>query len=462
MVVSVLSRVSGVTVVLMTALVGGFVGCSPTTAGTEEASAELVSFPAEAFASAPVLPGYGVTSAPIATSAAAWGVVAFDGKAGDEIITFVQSMTEGKGPRSYLVEQREDGEYVSIFTGSWGLPSGGHEPSVSYVRTKLARTQRYWVVFRENDREDATFAATVDLESSVPTACNGEPLLTKQIAERTPQGSAPTLTVTGRVQTLIRRCNAAAGCGDIAAFLVPDREVTFKRAADGHWTTTGSFELDHDRTTGKLRGTKTMTTAEVEHVPVDITGIATTGCVAAWGKATAPVDDTTYDLVETRFFALTPPSAPRVPVPDEPPAPGCEESTLLGDEELLGHFWPGTGYLPLGSGTVEEASQVCDPDTGCAPWSSRSLSDAPTIAAELRATSASTLAVSFRTASQTFPNASIDDGHVTVGHDLFGRGESALTGRIGPTHLVVKETKAFVRGNTRQRRHACFTVPPVP
>jgi hypothetical protein len=430
--------------------------------GVDDAAAELVDFPAAAFASPVVLPGYGVTSAPIATSRTTWGIVAFDGRAGDEIITVIHSVTEGKGPRSYLVEKREDGAFVSIFTGSWGLPSGGLDPTISYVRTKLARTQRYYLAFRENDREDASFTATVDLESALPPVCDGDPLLDKQIAERTPQGETPSVTIEGRIQTLVRRCNAAAGCGDIAAFVVPDRKITFTRGEGGHWSTTGVLSLDHDRATGKLRGTKMMTTADVVHVPVDLTGVATTGCVAVWGKATAPVDDTTYDHVEMRFIGLTPPPSPRTSVPTEPPSPSCEGATTLADEELLGHFWPGTGYLPLGSGTVEEASQVCDPDTGCKPWSVTGLSAFPSIAAELRATSASTLAVSFRTSSQTFPSAPIDDGVVTVHHDLFGRGEVALTGSISPTSLVVKETKVFTRGNSRQRRHACFSLPPPP
>src|SRR5262249_26347551 len=131
---------------------------------TDDVANELIAFPADAFQDAPILQSYGMITTPIRTTATQWGVVGWNANAGDEIIATVTATSPGNGPRAYLVEKREDGRYVSIFTASWGRPEGGLDRSSAYVRTKLQRTQTYYLVFRENNHHDASFIAAVDLE----------------------------------------------------------------------------------------------------------------------------------------------------------------------------------------------------------------------------------------------------------------------------------------------------------
>ena len=80
---------------------------APADETTDESTSDLVQFPAAAFAGAPVLT-YGATSAPIAYTSGSWGVIRWNGTAGDDFIATVTATTADRTPRAYLVEKRAD------------------------------------------------------------------------------------------------------------------------------------------------------------------------------------------------------------------------------------------------------------------------------------------------------------------------------------------------------------------
>ena len=155
-------------------------GCSTATSDepVDQASSDLVQFPAAAFAGAPVLT-YGATSAPIVYTNGSWGVIQWSGTAGDDFVATVTATTADRIPRAYLVEQRADGKYAAILSGTSSVDG--------LVKAKLDKTQTYFIVFREYSRRNATFTVKLDRAGSLPAACSGTPLLEQGIIDRTPQ-----------------------------------------------------------------------------------------------------------------------------------------------------------------------------------------------------------------------------------------------------------------------------------
>ena len=162
-----------------------FAACSATTANesTDEATSDLVQFPAAAFAAAPVLT-YGATSAPIAYTPGGWGVIRWNGNAGDEFIATVTATTADRTPRAYLVEKRADGKYTAILSGTSSVDG--------LVRAKLANTQE--VLHRlpriQPSRRHLHGEARTTPGRSPPRA-RGTPLLEQGIIDRTPQAGIP-------------------------------------------------------------------------------------------------------------------------------------------------------------------------------------------------------------------------------------------------------------------------------
>jgi len=427
---------------------------------TDESTSDLVQFPAAAFAGAPVLT-YGATSAPIAYTSGNWGVIRWNGTAGDEFIATVTATTADRTPRAYLVEKRTDGKYAAILSGTSSVDG--------LVRAKLANTQEYFIVFREYSRRAATFTVKLEQAGALPAACSGTPLLEQGIVDRTPQAEVPALNATGVYETSIRRCNVATGCADPVKQSNPNAAMSMtKRASDGKWVITSPFSADHDGTTGALNGTANVTADDGRSIPVVLTGAATTGCVSVAGGGRSTIDPITYYDVQVTFRATTPPVAPRTPQPATPPPTECDPEALIPDEDLLSRFPRGSASVVLGQAYINEDQQYCHPQTGCRPWS-RSQASINGGARYVQATAvvlgASSLGVKFYNSyngniAATMP---VEDGTLTVSTDLLIRGGNvANTATVSDAHLQIKETNVFANGDTKMRRYVCIPIPPHP
>jgi hypothetical protein len=426
---------------------------------TDEATSDLVQFPAAAFAGAPVLT-YGATSAPIAYTSGSWGVIRWNGTSGDDFIATVTATTADRTPRAYLVEQRPDGKYAAILSGTSSVDG--------LVRAKLAKTQQYFIVFREYSRRVATFTVKLEKAGSLPAACSGTPLLEQGIIDRTPQAENPALNATGVYETSIRRCNVATGCADPVKQSNPNANMSMNKRADGKWVIGSPFSAEHDGTTGALTGSANVTADDGRTIPVALTGAATTGCVSASGGGRSEIDAITYYDVQVTFRATTPPVAVRTPQPATPPPTECDPEALITDEDLLSRFPRGTSSVVLGSANIEEDQQYCHPQTGCRPWT-RSVATINGGQRYVQATAvvlgASSLGLKFYNSSQgniaaTMP---VEDGTVTVTSDLLLRGNAiANIATVSDAHLQIKETNVFASGDTKLRRYVCIPIPPHP
>jgi hypothetical protein len=441
--------------------VPAFAACSATTANenTDEATSDLVQFPAAAFAAAPVLT-YGATSAPIAYTPGGWGVIRWSGTAGDDFIATVTATTADRTPRAYLVEQSPDGKYVAILSGTSSVDG--------LVKAKLAKTQDYFIVFREYSRRVATFTVKLEQAGSLPAACSGTPLLEQGIIDRTPQAQNPALNATGDYETSIRRCNVATGCADPVKGSNLNAGMSMTKRADGKWVIQSPFSAEHDGTTGALTGTANVTADDGRSIPVALTGAATTGCVSVSGGGRSEIDAITYYDVQVTFRATTPPVAARTPQPLTPPPTECDPEAIIPDEDLLARFPRGTASVLLGQANISEDSQYCHPQTGCQPWT-RSVANINGGARYVQATAvvlgASSLGVQFYNSYQGNISGAmaVQDGTLTVTSDLLIRGGNvANTATVSDAHLQVKETATFVSGAYKLRRYVCIPIPPHP
>ncbi len=426
---------------------------------TDESTSDLVQFPAGAFASAPVLT-YGATSAPIAYTPGDWGVIRWNGTAGDEFIATVLATTADRTPRAYLVEKHPDGKYVAILSGTSSVDG--------LVRAKLANTQEYFIVFREYSRRAATFTVKLEQAGALPAACTGTPLLEQDIVDRTPQAQDPGLTATGVYETSIRRCNVATGCADPIKQSNPNAAIAMSKRSDGKWVIGSPFAAVHDGTTGALIGTANVTADDGRTISVALTGAATTGCVSVAGGGRSEIDAITYYDVQVTFRATTPPVAARTAQPATPPPTECDGEAIIPDEDLLSRFPRGSASVTLGTGNFMEDQQYCHPQTGCRPWT-RALATIGGSARYLQATAvvlgSSSLGVNFYNnwTGAIAGTTTVNDGTLNITADLLARGSNlAQTGTVSDAHLQVKETTLFVQGSYKYRRYACIAIPPHP
>jgi hypothetical protein len=437
-----------------------FAACTAPTGqeNTDEATSDLVQFPAASFAGAPVLT-YGATSAAIATTSGTWGVVRWNGTTGDEFIATVTATTADRTARAYLVEKRADGKYVSILSGTSSVDG--------LVRAKLAKTQEYFIVFREYSRRVASFTVKLEQAGSLPTACSGTPLLEQGIIDRTPQAENPALNATGLYETSVRRCNVATGCADPVKQSNPAAAMTMAKRADGKWVINNPFSVEHDGTTGALTGTANVRADDGRNVPVALTGAATTGCVSVSGGGRSEIDAITYYDVQVTYRATTPPVAARTPQPATPPPTECDGQALIPDEDLLARFPRGTASVVLGSANIQEDQQYCHPQTGCRAWT-RSVANINGGARSVQATAvvlgSSSLGVTFYNSYQgnIAATMALEDGTLAVTSDLLIRGNVANTATVSDTHLQIKETATFASGDYKFRRYVCIPIPPHP
>jgi hypothetical protein len=437
--------------------------CSTSSAGgdepTDEATSDLVQFPAAAFGAAPVLT-YGATSAPIVYTNGNWGVIRWNGTAGDDFVATVAATTPDRTPRAYLVEKRPDGKFVAILSGTSSVDG--------LVRAKLAKTQEYFIVFREFSRRNATFTVKLDLAGALPAACSGTPLLENGIIDRTPQAENPALNVTGVWETSIRRCNVATGCADPVKQRNENAALAMTKRNDGKWVIGTYFSAEHDGTTGELNGSATVTADDGRGILVALTGAATTGCLSVSGSGRNEIDAVTYYDVSVTYRASTPAVAARTPYPATPPDTECDGQALIPDEDLLSRFPRGTASVQLGQQTIYEDQQYCHPQTGCRPWT-RGPANILGGQRYLRATAvvlgADSLGVQFwNSYNQTSSaNMAVADGTIAVTTDQLLRGGAAANvSSVSDTHLQVKESAPFTQGAYKYRRYVCIPILPHP
>ncbi len=437
-----------------------FAACSATTAqeNTDEASSDLVQFPAAAFAAAPLLT-YGATSAAIATTSGTWGVIRWNGTAGDDFVATVSATTADRTARAYLVEKRADGKYVSILSGTSSVDG--------LVRAKLASTQPYFIVFREYSRRVASFTVKLEQAGALPAACAGTPLLEQGIIDRTPQAENPALNAPGVYETSIRRCNVATGCADPVKVSNPNASISMQKRADGKWVISSPFSVEHDGTTGALTGSANVTADDGRSINVVLTGAATTGCVSVSGGGRSTIDPITYYDVQVTYRATTPPVAARTPQPATPPATECDPEALIPDEDLLARFPRGSASVVLGQAYISEDQQYCHPQTGCRPWT-RSVANINGGQRYVQATAvvlgSSSLGVKFYNSQQgaIATTMVLEDGTLAVTSDLLIRGNIANTATVSDAHLQIKETNVFASGDYKLRRYVCIPIPPHP
>lgn len=417
-----------------------------------EAASDLVQFPAASFTGAPAL-AYGETSDPIATTRTKWGVIRFEGTEGDDFVATVASTTPDRLPRAYLVEKRSDGKYVAILSGT--------SSADGLVRAKLEKTQRYYVVFRDYSRRNATFTAKIDKAGGLPAQCTGAPLLNQGFVERTPQAQNPGLTVTGEYKSTIRRCNVATGCADPVVTNNANGQLSFSRRNDGKWLASGLLSAEHDGATGELTGTVNVRADDGRNIPVAVKGAATTSCISLSGRTRNAIDAITYYDVEVTYEATTPPAAPRTAHPADPPAAECDGQDEITDEEVLARFPRGAASVNLGQANVQEDSQYCHPETGCRPWARATLNFG--LRATAQVLGASSLGVSFYNTywGNTSPTFALEDGTIAITSDVLKR-DVANTASISDTHLLVKETNTYTNGTTKYRRYVCIPIPAHP
>ena len=417
-------------------------------------SAALVQFPADVFAGAPQL-AYGATSAPINYSRAAkWGVVRFNGTAGDNIVAKVSPTTADRLARAYLVERR-DGKYLAILSGTNSVDG--------LVKAQLDATQEYFIVFRDYSRRNATFTVGLERAGSLPASCAGTPLLEQGIVDRTLQAQLPSISAKGEFESSIRRCNVATGCAAPVKQTVPQAAYTMTKRADAKWVlTTSGITALHDGTTGELKGTLPVRADDGRTITVNLTGAATTGCLSLSGRDRAEIDAITYYDVDVTFRAITPPVAERVAYPAVPPAADCEGQAVIPDEELLARFAPGAATAALGTAYVMEDQQYCHPQTGCRPWTR--VANVGRLTATAKVVSRDQLGMTFtnNVTNATSATFLVDDGIIKVTSDVLGRNGAANTSSISDTHLFVKETNVFTLAESKYRRFVCIPIPAHP
>lgn len=443
--------------VLASSILVGACDAADDASDIESTSDELVQFPAAAFAGAPLL-AYGQTSAVIETSKTKWGVVRLSGTTGDELMATVVATTPDRLPRAYLVEKRTDGKYVAVLSGT--------RSTDGIVRANLAKTQEYFIVFRDASRRNASFTLKLERAGGLPAACSGTPLLNQGIVDRTPQAQTPGLAVTGEYRSTIRRCNVATGCADPVVNGQTTNQLVFSRRSDGKWVLSGVLSAEHDGATGELTGSVNVRADDGRAIAVAIKGAATTSCVSLSGRTRSAIDDLTYYDVEVTFQATTPPVAPRTTHPAAPPPPECDGQEPITDEELLARFPRSAATVVLGAANVQEDAQYCHPETGCRAWSR----GAPNPGISLRATahvlSSDSLGISFyspQLAANPTPYV-VEDGVPAITSDVLGRGGAAVanTALVSDTHLLVKETNVRTAGDWKYRRFVCIPIPPHP
>lgn len=431
---------------------------SPPTEEVGEATDDLVQFPSGAFAGAPLMT-YGATTAPIPYTRGGWGVVRWAGVTGDDAVATVTATTADRTARAYLVEKRADGKYVALLSGTNAVDG--------VVSAKLEKTQEYFIVFREVSRRNATFTVKLDKTGSLPATCTGAPLVEQGIIDRTAQGEAPALNVTGVFEMNVRRCNVATGCTDPLQRKNPASLVWLVKRADGKWTLQGPLTADHDGTTGELKGNVNVGADDGRTIPVAVTGVATTGCISLSGRARNQIDALTYYDVDASYRASTPPVAPRTAYPATPPATECDGQATITDEELLARFPRASSSVALGQATIMEDQQYCHPQTGCRPW----LRGAALINGGGRALRANALVLGRDSLGVQFVNPlnnvgstfAVEDGTLNITADQLLRGGAAVNvGTISDTHLQVKEATVFASGEVKMRRYVCIPIPPHP
>lgn len=418
----------------------------------ESESSELVQFPAAAFVNVPQLT-YGQTSGEIEYKRGRWGVIRWNGQAGDEIVATVTATTPDRRARAYLVEKR-DTRYVAILSGTNAVDG--------LVKAKLEKTQEYFIVFREFSRRVATFTVKLERAGALPDGCAGNPLLEQDIVDRTPQAQNPALSATGVFESTIRRCNVATGCANPVVQRNANAPLTMTKRNDGKWiVSTSGISAEHDGTTAELKGTINVRSDDNRNIPVKLEGAATTGCISLAGRDRQEIDAITYYDVEVTFRATTPPVAERIAYPATPPDAECDNQEAIPDEELLARFAPGAATANLGSAYIMEDQQYCHPQTGCRPWTRAA--NVGRLTATAHVLGRDQIGISFVDASNrrsaTFV---VEDGTVNVTNDVLGRGNAANTSRVSDTHLLVKETNVFASGTTKARRFVCIPIPPHP
>ncbi len=426
-----------------------------TVSGEEEVTneeSELVQFPADVFAAAASL-NYGDTSPVITyTRASKWGVVKWNGTAGDEFVATVKPTAADRLARAYLVEKR-DTQYVAILSGTSSVDG--------LVKAKLEKTQEYFIVFREYSRRNASFTVNLARAGGLPAGCTGTPLLEQDIVDRTPQAQEPGITFPGVYETSVRRCNVATGCTDPRVVNLPAANASFTKNGV-KWMLSGVGTIAHDGATGELKGTVSVTADDGRGIAVDVTGAATTGCVSFAGGKRVEIDAITYYDVQATFKATTPPLAPRVAYPATPPATPCDGQEVIPDEEVLARFQRGASNVTLGSASVVEDQQYCHPQTGCRPWQS-----VPGVAGNVTAAAQvlgrdrlGMVLVNNYWARQTSV-VELNDGYFTpAGFDVL-RGTAiaapAQTASISDTHVNVKESMVTA-GTVKSRRYLCIPI----
>lgn len=421
---------------------------------TETDSAELVQFPASAFAN-PVPLAYGQESAAIDYRRGIWGVVKFTGTAGDAILATVTPTTADRLARAYLVHKRADGKFVAILSGT--------AANDGLVKATLDESKDYYIVFREYRRRNASFTVKLERANAPAAGCAGAPLLEPEIIARTPQALEPGFTVTGAFESNVRRCNVATGCADPVKIRNENTSITLRKQGASWQVVMPGLNAGHDGTTGELRGATAVRADDGRNVPVEVKGVSTTGCITATGRARSEVDAITYYDVDVTFLATTPPVAPRVAYPDTPPATECDGQELITDEELLARFPRGGASVTLGAAYIMQDSQYCHPLTGCRDWT-RGRTDNYQLQATAYVLGPDTLGMEFyHTRGVRSAKFTVADGTVQITRDVLERGGNAQNvSSISDTHLSVKERDVFVSGEYKHRRYVCIPIPAHP
>lgn len=431
----------------------------PADEDVSEVESELVQFNASNFAGAPAL-SYGDTSAAIATSRTQWGVIRWNGASGDDILVTVASTTPDRKPRAYLVERRADGKYVALLAGT--------QSTDGLVKAKLAKTQEYFIVFRDASRRNATFTAQLERAGGLPAGCSGAPLLEPQIIERTPQAQAPGINTTGTYKTAIRRCNVATGCADPVQVSNANTAVALVKPS-GKWLLQGPFNVSHDGATGELTGEANVRADDGRNIAVKIAGAATTGCISVSGRTRSEIDNITYYDVEVSFQAATPPVAPRTVYPLTPPPTHCEAQEPIPDEEVLARFPRGAASVQLGTATIIEDQQYCHPQTGCRAWTFGPANPSGLgerrVTANAKVLGSDSIGISFTNSynGQASAAFALEDGIIKVTADQLLRSNGTKnTASISETHISLKETDVSVQGEWKYRRYVCIPIPAHP
>lgn len=424
--------------------------------GVDELDGALVQFDAPYFTEAPTLT-YGEKSPPIETSRTKWGAIRWDGFVGDAIVASVEATMPDRMPRTYLVERRADGKFVSVTAGT--------QSADGIVRATLARTGEYFIAFRDSNRRNATFTVRLERANVRPQACTGKPLVLAGIVARTRQGDDPGrvgLTTSGTFRTTVRRCNASTGCDEPFS---REMEMDLKLSKiNDTWTLESASEPSTQATldvgTGALHGVVSVPTGANHVRSVEFRGMATTGCISFSSRQRLSIDKNSYHDVELDFMATTPPVQPRTTYPQVPPQIPCDGERPLPDVELLGRFPAGASEIPLWVGEIMKASQICHPLTGCRPWEVRRVGY---IGGTVNVLEPNQLGI--KLGGRTYV---VDDGIIDIpsGDKVFQNRSVDVIATISDKHLLIKEADVYTQGEfdgeEKSRVYTCMAVPPHP